>query len=328
MSLSEAIKQQAVKLGFDLVGITDASPIDAEQVRRLADWLEAGLAGRMEYMHRNFEKRIEPAGLMEGAESVICLGLNYTLPKQKLASSTSNIPTGRVANFARYQNYHSFLKKQLQKLCDFISSQAGREFKFKTCVDSAPLAERALAVRAGLGFIGKNHMLINPRLGCQIFLSEIITTLKLPPDEPTTTKCLNCDRCILACPTGALRADGRFDANKCNSYLTIEYKGRIPPELAEKIGNLLFGCDECALACPWQKDAPLCRNKHFKFYDDIAELDLQEILNLDDEGFESRFADSSIKRLGLELLKRNARICLANLEKQARTKVRAKDESP
>ncbi len=391
MSLAEDIKHKAIELGFDLVGITRASPIDAEQVKLLTDWLKSGYAGQMTYMHRNFEKRIDPAKLLKNAQSVICLGLNYKPPKRSpsLRALRSNLdprchcerseaistpaviaseakqshlhsetaPMGRVANYAQYEDYHLFIKKQLRKLTEFITSIAGEDLQFKICVDSATLAERALAARAGLGFIGKNRMLINPTLGAQIFLGEIITDLKLKPDEPTfchpersllsfraersaveesiknchserifchserseesiqstTTKCSNCNKCIDACPTGALRPDGQFDANKCISYLTVEYKGQIPPDLAEKVGARLFGCDECVLACPYQENAPVCKNKQFKFYIDRARLNLQEVLSLSAESFEAEFADSPIKRLGLDRLKRNAKICLANI---------------
>jgi epoxyqueuosine reductase len=158
-------------------------------------------------------------------------------------------------------------------------------------------------------------MLINPTLGPQIFLGEIITTLKLPTDELITNNCSNCDKCINACPTGALRPDGQFDANKCINYLTIEYKGRIPPDLAEKIADRLFGCDDCVLACPYQKDAPACKNKQFKFYNDRAGLDLGWILNLTQQDFDTEFADSTIRRSGLDRLKRNARICLDNINR-------------
>ena len=361
--MAQEIKHKAIELGFDLAGVTDASPIDDRQAEFFAEWLSSGFAGRMDYMRRNLQKRLAPAGLLEGAQSVIAVGLNYTPPqhssslrvRRRRTRQSQPIdaagPTGRVANYAQYQDYHPFIKERLRRLADFVSSVAGQDVRFKICVDTAPLAERAMAVRAGLGFIGKNHMLINPRLGCQIFLGEIITNVKLPPDEPAlchserskapphchserseapffchserseaksrnllTQTCVDCSRCIAACPTGALRADGQFDASRCINYLTIEYKGEIPPDLAEKIGDRLFGCDECVLACPYQKDAPACKNSQFELHQDWAELDLHEILDLAEESFAARFADSVIKRPGLECLKRNARICLRSIE--------------
>ncbi|MFB0524211.1 MAG: tRNA epoxyqueuosine(34) reductase QueG [Phycisphaerae bacterium] len=311
--MAQDIKKKALELGFDLVGITGAWPLDAEQSELLTGWLKYGFAGKMNFMHRNSQMRIKPAQLLENAKSVICVGLNYKPPKQKQTPTNHTAPAGKVANYAQYEDYHLFIKKQLHKLIDFIGPISGTSHKFKICVDSAPLAERALAARAGLGFIGKNHMLINPTLGPQILLGEIITTAKLQPDEPIIANCSGCGKCIEACPIGALRADGQLDANKCASYLTIEYKGQIPTDLADKIGDRLFGCDECVLACPYQQNAPVCKNKQFKFYDDRAELNLHEILDLTEEQFETRFADSVIKRSGLDRLQRNAKICLANV---------------
>lgn len=313
MSLSQEIKHKALELGFDLMGITDASPLNTEQVEMFTDWLKSGYAGQMSYLHRNFEKRTQPAELLKNAQSIICVGLNYKPPKLKPPDPTA--PMGKIANYAQYEDYHPFIKKRLRKLSEFISSVTSQEHKFKICVDSAPLAERALAARAGLGFIGKNRMLINPKLGPQIFLGEIIMTLKLPTDEAITNNCSNCDKCIKACPTGALMPDGQFDANKCINYLTIEYQGRIPPDLAEKIADRLFGCDDCVLACPYQEDAPVCKNKQFKFYSNRAKLDLSWILNLTRKDFDTEFADSTIRRTGLERLKRNARICLDNINR-------------
>ena len=313
MSLSQDIKHKTIELGFDLVGVTDASPIDTGQAEIFAEWLKSGFAGQMDYMHRNLQKRLDPARLLENAQSVIVVGLNYTPPKHKPKPPDAAAPTGRVSGYAQYEDYHSFIKERLRKLVDFIKLLAGAGVKSKICVDSVPLAERALAVRAGLGFIGKNHMLINPELGCRIFLGEIVADLKLLTDGPIAGDCAGCRKCLDACPTGALRPDGQFDAGACINYLTIEYKGRIPPGPAEKIGDRLFGCDECVVACPYQKNAPACGNKQFKFYRDRARIDLQEVLSFDAESFEAKFAESPIKRLGLEGLKRNARICLANI---------------
>jgi len=315
MSLSQEIKHKALELGFDLVGITNASPLNTEQVEMFTDWLKSGYAGQMSYLHSNFEKRTQPTKLLENAQSIICVGLNYKPPKQKPKPLDATTSIGKVANYAQYEDYHPFIKKRLRKLSEFISSAAGRGHKFKICVDSVPLAERTLAARAGLGFIGKNRMLINPKLGPQIFLGEIITTLKLPTDKLITNNCSNCDKCISACPTGALMPDGQFDANMCVNYLTIEYKGRIPPDLAEKIADRLFGCDDCVLACPYQKDAPACKNKQFKFYNDRAKLNLGWILNLKQQDFDTKFAHSTIRRIGFDRLKRNARICLDNINR-------------
>ncbi|HUS71847.1 MAG TPA: tRNA epoxyqueuosine(34) reductase QueG [Sedimentisphaerales bacterium] len=337
MGLAEDIKAKALEFGFDAAGITDAGPIDDEQFKMLADWVAFGYAGRMNYMRENLDKRANPAKLLKSARSVICVGLNYTPlsdrgtrdERRRTRDETGHLPSsspmGRVANYAQYEDYHSFIKRQLRNLVDFISSVADGEHEFKICVDSVPLAERSLAVRAGLGFIGKSHILINRKLGPQIFLGEIVTSLKLQTDEPIADSCHSCNKCIEACPTGALRADGQFDANKCISYLTIEYsqggrlsaKGQVPTGLAEKVGDWLFGCDECVLACPYQEEAPVCKNRQFKFYSDRANLDLGRILDLTEEDFEAEFAGSAIKRLGLDRLKRNARICLSNITRHS-----------
>ena len=315
MNVAKAIKQKAIELGFDLAGITDASPIDNEQVEVLADWLASNYAAQMDYMRSNFEKRVDPAKLLKNAQSVICLGLNYKPPNPKENPDMSG-SIGIVTNYAQYEDYHIFIKKLLRQLVEFMITIVGESMHFKICVDSVPLAERALAVRAGLGFIGKNHMLVNPELGSQILLGEIITDLKLPIDKPIENKCIICNKCIEACPTSALRPDGRFDAGKCISYFTIEHRGDIPPEVAGKITNQIFGCDKCILACPAQKKAPVRKNKKFKFYSDRAEFDLKEILNLTEQDFETKFAGSPMERLGLERLKRNAKICLANIAKR------------
>jgi epoxyqueuosine reductase len=314
MKLEEDIKQKAIESGFDLVGIADVSPIDARHVEFFAEWIKSGFAGQMDYMQRNINKRFNPAEFLDNAQSVIVVGLNYKPRKQKATPPSEKIHSGKIVSYAQYEDYHPFIEKQLQKLMDFIGSTTEQKIRFKICVDSSPLAERALAVRAGLGFIGKNHMLINPKLGCQIFLGEIITNMKLSPDIPISQNCSNCNICIEACPAGALRSDGQFDANKCINYLTIEHKGEISREISPKIDNRLFGCEECILTCPYQKNAQACKNKQFKFYPERALFELREILDLSYESFVAKFSDSPIKRLGLEGLKRNASICLKNIE--------------
>ena len=341
MSCTEEIKSKAIELGFDIVGITNAEQIDSEQIENFESWFESGFAGQMSYMQNNFEKRTNPSKLLENAQSVIIVGLNYN-PAEKVSPNRTQ-ETGKIVSYACYEDYHTFIKKRLQKLVDYIvklneqnknwipacagmtesgmqngdrvtSDKKGRATS-KICVDSVPLAERALAVRAGLGFIGKNHMLINPEMGCKIFLGEIITDLKLEYDKSlinSETICSTCEKCIKVCPTGALRQDGFLDASKCINYLTIEYKGEIPTELGPKIGNRLFGCEECINVCPYQAKAPACKNKEFKFHSERMRVNLDEVLNMNVDSFNAIFADSAIHRTGLETLKRNARVCLSN----------------
>jgi epoxyqueuosine reductase len=315
MSISDQIKSKALDLGFDVVGITDASPIAETDIDFLTQWLQSGYAGQMQYIHRNFEKRTNPSMLLEDAKSVICLGLNYKPDSQNFVETTRNYPTGRIARYAQYEDYHVYIKQQLRKLIELIESVVEGNFRFKLCVDSVPLAERALAVRAGLGFIGKNHMLINPEFGPEVFLAEIVTDLELDTDKPMQGDCSGCEKCIKACPTGALREDRQFDASRCISYLTIECKDELPNELAKLIGDRLFGCDECVLVCPLQRDAPVCSNEEFRFYEDRDRHDLDTVLAMTEEEFESEFGDSPLKRLGLEGLKRNAREALENSQR-------------
>lgn len=316
MSLEQDIKSKALELGFDAVGITDASPIGREHVEHFDAWLQSGYAGPMRYMYRHLEKRFDPAKLMDGARSVIAVALNYR-PLVTAAAVEGGTPTalmhevGRVAEFAQYEDYHDFIKSLLRELADFVQCRTDRSHRFKICVDSAPLAEKALAVRAGLGFIGRNHLLIHPQLGPQILLGELIMTAALQPDEPADGTCAECDLCLKACPTGALRGDGFLDARDCISCLT-QYE----PSL--KIGNWLFGCDECLLACPHRQRAPTCANGRFKRYVERAQMSLTELIELTPEAFEARFHDSPMRKTGLETLKSNAKICLQNAHQGAR----------
>jgi len=310
--MENKIKQKAFDLGFDLVGITDAGPIDTEHIKLLTSWLKAGFAGQMQYMHKNLEKRTDPKKLAPFADSIICVALNYKPPQTNSDPKQRLAPTGKIANFAQYQDYHRLIKKQLRELAEYIKTHLYTDLEFKICVDSAPVAERVLAARAGLGFIGKNHMLIHPDLGLQILLGEILVNLPLEPDKPLKNHCPSCNKCINACPTAALSADGRFDANKCISYLTIELKNNIPPQPAKKIGTRVFGCDECILACPYNLNAPSCKNKLFKHYPQLSNLPLNQILNMSVDQFDRKFSDTTVHRTGLKKLKLTAKTCLDN----------------
>lgn len=312
MPLEQQIKDRARQLGFDAVGIADASAIDRADIERFQTWLASGYAGQMQYMHRHFDKRICPTTLLEGAASVIVVALGYKPPQTLSQMNRQPGPFGDVAQHACYDDYHVLIKSLLHELASDIRTWVQEPLRFKVCVDSAPLAERALAVRAGLGFIGLNHMLIHPALGPEVFLGELITTALLKPDERSAGGCPSCRRCIQACPTGALQDDGRFDARRCISYLTIEHKGDIDSDLAARMGNHLFGCDECTRACPFHEAAPPCTSPALKYYPDRTSLNLHEVLAMDASTFDSRFATSPLLRPGLDALQRNARICLQN----------------
>ncbi|MCX5633100.1 MAG: tRNA epoxyqueuosine(34) reductase QueG [Phycisphaerae bacterium] len=306
-TIEDEIKQKAKSSGFDLVGITTAEPIDSAHLKHFKKWLAAGRNGKMAWLAKNIEKRFNPALLLPNAQSVICTALNYK----------SLTPSGKIASYALYQDYHNFIKQRLFELADFLKNQILKNLKFKICVDSAPLAERAIAERAGLGFIGKNHLLTNPQLGSFLLLGELITNLPLEPDNPLPSKdyCKDCSRCIDACPGGAISKNRFFDACKCISYLTIEHKGRIPKELKSKINSHLFGCDRCILACPYNKKAPACGNRDFKFFAERLNLLPEQILKFSQDDFNNLFADSPINRTGLRQLKRNALICAKNQNK-------------
>lgn len=310
MNLEQETKDKALGLGFDAVGITDASPIGPEHVEHFEAWLRFGYAGRLRYMHRNLDKRINPGKLLDGAKSVIVVVLNYKIREEDAKPASSDGPLGRVAQYARYEDYHRFLKSLLHKLADFLRARTDQRHTFKICVDSAPAAEKALAVRAGLGFIGKNHLLIHPQFGPQVLLGVLITTVSLRPDRPHTGTCGQCRLCLETCPTGALRPDGFLDARRCISYLT-QYE--LQDRQARDIRDWLFGCDECLLACPFQQNAPACANRHFRRCIEGATLDLQELLELAPEAFKAEFCDSPLAGPGPETLKRNARLCMENL---------------
>lgn len=318
MNMTDTIKQKALDLGFDLVGVTDASDIDKNDVCRLEKWLSDGFAGQMDYMHRNFDKRVSPTKLLRSARSVICVGLNYRPEKLSSAAYSETSGVGIVADFALYEDYHKFIKTRLFALAAFIKVTFHPDsFKFKACVDSVPLAERSLAERAGLGFIGRNRMLISPDLGSEILLGELITSVELDCDEKMPNQCSNCDKCVKACPTGALCESGQLDASKCISYLTIEHHGEIPAELTGKTGMRIFGCDNCIKACPFEKNTRACNNAEFEYLPERRCLDLNSILSWQEEDFARLFAGTTVERLGLDRLKRNAQICLDNFRQNA-----------
>lgn len=312
MNLTQHVKDTAIALGFNAVGITHAEPVGDRDRDRFARWLETKSAAGMGYMARNWDKRMDPQMLLDGARSIVCVALNYNPQKVEVAESSQG-PYGRIADFALYDDYHDFIRVRLRRLAEVIRKAVAPQLcGFKVCVDSAPILERAIAVRAGLGFLAVHRGLIHPGLGCKILLGELITTAELTADEPMERPCLGCQKCIRVCPTGALGRDGAFDAGKCISYLTIEHKGEVDPGLAGKIGDRLFGCDACVNCCPHQLKAPVASNPDFFFHPERRSILLQGILKWTQTDFDRVFGGSPVHRIGLDRLRRNAGICLAN----------------
>jgi epoxyqueuosine reductase len=264
----------------------------------------------MAYLERNAHKRMDPQQVLPGAKSIITLAACYT-PTHGSEESSRN--SGLVARYARYADYHNVLGTRLNELVAGLSQLGGPGTRSLWYVDTGPLLERDLAQRSGLGFIGKHTNLISRRLGNWIFLCEVITTLELTPDLPETNRCGSCARCITACPTNAITAPFQLDAQRCISYLTIELKGPIPPDLRTAIGNRIFGCDDCLAVCPWNRFAREGQLMRTHARPELATPDLLELLSLDEAQFKRRFAGTPMLRAKRRGLLRNACVALGNI---------------
>ncbi len=304
-ALSAQIKVWGRELGFDAVGIAGIDLAAAE--RGLADWLAAGCHGEMDYMASHGAKRARPAELVPGTKSVIVLRLNY-LPAHAGAADAGH---AAISRYALGRDYHKLLRNRLQKLADRIALEAGA-FGYRVFTDSAPVMEVELAQQAGLGWRGKHSLLLSREAGSWFFLGEIYTNLPLPADAPTSEHCGTCRACLDACPTGAIVAPYRVDARLCISYLTIELKGSIPIELRPLIGNRVYGCDDCQLCCPWNREAPHSREADFAVRHDLDRASLVELFAWSETEFEQRLAGSAIRRIGHERWLRNLAVGLGN----------------
>ncbi len=298
------IKNTALRAGFDLVGITTAEP--PASFNRFADWIAKGMHASMDYLERTSQQRRDPRSLLPEARAIIMLGLNYAPPVQE--SETD------ISCYARGHDYHDVMRSKMKSLISAVRESTGSAFRTRICVDTAPLLERDLATRAGLGWIGKNTSLINRKLGTWFFLGAILTDLDLTPDTPQPDRCGRCNRCIQACPTGALSAPRVLDARRCISYLTIEHKGHIPTDLRTLIGTRVFGCDECQRVCPWNRFSKPSHESAFEVRNEDLLSDPARILEMDEGEFQTRFVSSPILRTGRAGLARNAAIALGNSE--------------
>ncbi len=254
--IKDRLVDLAGRLGFDSCRIAVSSPPAHSQ--EFGDWLSEGAHGEMQYMARGEEKRRDPQKILPGAKSIIVLALNYFTETEKRKPEGGK--RGRIARYAWGDDYHDVIEMKLEKIDNFLHELGGEQ---KCYVDTGPVLERDYAAAAGIGWHGKSTMLIDEKLGTWFFLAEILTTLALPADKPARDRCGTCERCIKACPTGAITAPHKLDARRCISYLTIESKSSIPLEFRPLIGDRIFGCDDCLEACPWNRFAKVSRETAF-----------------------------------------------------------------
>jgi len=315
VNLTQAIKDQAHRLGFALAGITTPEPLP--HAHEFEDWLREGRQGEMTYLDSPRSKRCRayPKNIMPECGAALVLGTPYSPPPPLASSEPGNaFPLGSIAAYAWGDDYHTVMAGRLDNLVEFIERQVGQHVPNRWYTDTGPLLERELAQRAGLGWIGKNTCLINPYRGSYFFLAEILVGIELEPDPPfTSDRCGSCRRCISACPTGCILPDRTLDARRCISYLTIELKGPIPPELRPLLGTHVFGCDVCQQVCPWNRFASKRADPAFTTHLRHPEINLLEQLALTISQFNTIYRHSPIKRAKRRGYLRNVAIALGNL---------------
>ncbi len=308
--LMEQIRQWGRDLGFQQIGISD---IDLDQPRQhLHDWLEKNFHGDMHYMASHGEKRSRPEQLLPGTLRVLSARMDYLPDTDSMEEVLADSNKAYISRYALGRDYHKLMRKRLATLAAKISTVAGQH-NHRAFVDSAPVLERALAEKAGLGWIGKNTMLINPKAGSWFFLGEIYTDLPLPLDPPQETMhCGTCTACLDDCPTGAIVAPNQVDARRCISYLTIELRESIPEELRPLMGNRIYGCDDCQLVCPWNKFSEHTAEVYFQPRNNLQAAELVELFQWTEEEFLRRTEGSAIRRIGYECWLRNIAVALGN----------------
>jgi epoxyqueuosine reductase len=301
LTKSEQIKSKANELGFLICTVAKAEYM-SDEARRLEQWLQNGYQGEMEYMNNYFDKRVDPTLLVSGAKSVISLAYNYFT-----ISGQTDIHAPKISKYAYGRDYHSVVKKKLLALFEWMKSTFG-EINGRVFVDSAPILERDWARRSGLGWVGKNSLVIHPKKGSWFFLAEIISDLVLEYDDPMPDHCGTCTRCIDACPTEAISPSGYIvDGSRCISYLTIELKNNIPPSFKDKMENWMFGCDICQQVCPWNRFATEHQEAQFLPKATLMEMTREEWRDLSEPLFNTLFEGSAVKRTKFSGLKRNIR---------------------
>lgn len=312
--LAGLIKQQGKELGFQQIGISDIDLNGAAD--HLHQWLASHCHGEMEYMARNTELRRHPDQLLPGTLTIISARMDYLVDVTTAEGVMRNPELGFISRYALGRDYHKLLRKRLQKLADYITEIAG-EYGYRVFTDSAPVLEKAIAEKAGLGWIGKHSNLLSRDAGSWFFLGEIFTTLPLPTDQSLTKHCGDCSACIDLCPTRAIVAPYQVDARRCISYLTIELRGSIPVELRPLMGNRIYGCDDCQLVCPWNRFAAFTAEQDFLPRHGLDAPQLLELFSWSEEQFMQRLEGSPIRRIGYECWLRNIAVALGNGPKSA-----------
>lgn len=297
-ALSQFIKAKALEEGFLSCGIAKAGFLE-EEAPKLEQWLNQGMHGEMAYMANHFDKRLDPTKLVDGAKSVISLAYNY-FPEKDLAEDANY----KIAKYAYGKDYHYILKPKLKNILESIMDQIG-EVNARVFVDSAPVHERAWAAKAGLGWVGKNSLLLSKQTGSFFFLAEIILDVELDYDGPVTDHCGTCSRCMDACPTDAIPEPYVVDASRCISYLTIELRDQIPAEFEGKMVDWIFGCDICQDVCPWNRFSKAHQEPAFDPHEQLPDIKKSDWQDISEELFRELFKGSAVKRTKLEGLKRN-----------------------
>ena len=307
--LAEMIKQWGLELGFQQVGITDVDLSQHEAY--LQSWLDNGYHGDMEWMARHGMMRARPGELHQGTVRAICVRMDYLPEDAQFASNLRDTSSGYISRYALGRDYHKLIRKKLSQLGKKIEAHfEGTDFR--PFVDSAPILERPLAQKAGLGWTGKHSLLINPESGSWFFLGELLVNLPLPTDEKIDEQCGKCRSCITSCPTDAIIDDNIVDARRCISYLTIEYEGVIPEEFRAAMGNRIYGCDDCQLVCPYNRESPLSEQADFQRKSVFNNSDLVHLLKWDESTFLDNLQGSAIRRIGHKQWRRNLIIAMGN----------------
>ena len=308
-TLTASVRRRGMELGFQQVAITDGN-LGSDEAALLA-WLDAGYHGQLGYMARHGTRRARPAELVPGTIRIISVRMNYLRGGADPDTVLHNPELGYISRYALGRDYHKVVRRRLQRLADHIEAEVGA-FGYRAFTDSAPVMEKPLARNAGLGWIGKHTNLLNKAAGSWFFLGELYTDLPLDPDTPATDHCGTCRACIDACPTGAIVAPYRLDARLCISYLTIELHGPIPVDLRPLVGNRIFGCDDCQLACPWNRFARTSAEADFDPRHGLDATSLVELFTWSREDYEARTEGMALRRLGYERWLRNIAVALGN----------------